>query len=163
MKNPLGFALCLGLLFTTTVPPAPDRACHQPSIPSLSADMQRAANAHDTDRFMVPFLHQPSLVFAFNGEVIHGWDALHAQQLKWWRNGKSDVVYTPTGDIQIMSLASDLAVSTQTLSSRRTLPNGKTSTGTFVVSYIWKKLPQGWQIVYGHESWSREDAGTKSK
>jgi ketosteroid isomerase-like protein len=134
-----------------------------PSILSLSADMQHAANAHDTDRFMAPFVHQPSLVFAIDGEVIHGWDALHAQQLKWWRNGKSDVVYTPTGDIQIMSLASNLAVSTQTLSSRRTLPNGKTSTGTFVVSYIWKKLPQGWQIVYGHESWSREDAGTKSK
>jgi hypothetical protein len=24
-----------------------------------------------------------------------------------------------------------------------------------VVTYIWKKLPQGWRIIYGHESWAR--------
>ncbi|MEO6969009.1 MAG: hypothetical protein ABI132_11245 [Rhodanobacteraceae bacterium] len=92
--------------------------------------MQRAANAHDTDAFMAPFLHQPSLVFVIDGETIRGWDALHAQQLKWWRNGKSDAVYTPSGNAEFMPLAADLMLTTTTHASRRTLANGKASNGT---------------------------------
>lgn len=163
MNKLFGSVLCLCVLFAANVHADTGPRSARQSIQSIWDGMQRAANAHDTDRFMAPFLHQPSLVFAFNGELIHGWDALHEQQLKWWHNGKSDVVYAPVGDIEIMSLGTNVAVSTQTLSSRRTLPDGKISTGTFVVSYVWKKLPQGWQIVYGHESWSRENAGTSGK
>jgi uncharacterized protein (TIGR02246 family) len=118
-------------------------------------DMQRAANAHDTDRFMAPFAHGPDLVFAVNGEVIHGWDALHAQQLKWWNHGKSDARYVQAGQLEIIALGPDAAVSTASFTSRRTRPDGKISSGRFVVTYIWKKLPQGWRIIYGHESWAR--------
>lgn len=118
-------------------------------------DMQRAANMHDTDRFMAPFVRSPDLVFAANGKIIHGWDALHAQQLKWWRNGKSDAHYAQDGRPEFMALGPDAEVLTASFTSRRTGPEGKTSTGRFVVSYVWKKLPQGWRIVYGHESWVR--------
>jgi ketosteroid isomerase-like protein len=118
-------------------------------------DMQRAANAHDTDRFMAPFARDPGLVFAVNGEVIHGWDALRAQQLKWWQQGKSDARYEQIGKFEIIALGPDAEVSTASFTSRRTRPDGKISTGTFVVTYIWKKLPQGWRIIYGHESWAR--------
>jgi ketosteroid isomerase-like protein len=124
-------------------------------IQAVMAAMGRAAAAHDTDRFMAAYMHGPDLVFAINGEVIHGWDALHAQQLKWWRNGKSDVVYTPQGEPEFTALAPDVVLTTETIAGRRTLPDGKVSTGTFVVTSIWEKLPQGWRIIYGHESWTR--------
>jgi len=56
---------------------------------------------------------------------------------------------------EFMLLGADVVVTTQALSSRRTTPDGKIGKGTFVVTYVWRELPQGWRIVYGHESWSR--------
>ena len=117
--------------------------------------MKVAANAHDTDRFMASYLQQPRLVFVVNGEVFHGWDDLHAQQLKWWQNGKANAVYAERGATQFMPLGADLMVTTSQLTSHRTLADGKTSDGSFVITSIWKRLPQGWRIVYGHESWVR--------
>ncbi len=116
--------------------------------------MKEAANAHDTDRFMAAYLHQPTLVFVINGTVIHGWDALHKQQLKWWHHVNSDVVYTQTAPTEFEQIGSDLVVTTRTLNSRRTGPDGKISTGHFAVTLIWRKLAEGWRIVYSHESWA---------
>jgi len=124
-------------------------------IDAVMQPMQKAANAHDTDRFMAGFWHDKSLVFVLNGNVIRGWNELHAQQLKWWRNGKTDVVYTPLQPTQFQTLAPGVVATTQWLGSRRTAPDGKISTGKFAVTSIWKNLPQGWRIVYGHESWQR--------
>ncbi len=114
-----------------------------------------AANAHDTDRYLALYLHQPSLVFIANGLEIHGWDDLRIQQLKWWNNGKSDVVYTQHGPTEFVVLAPDSVMTTQSLTSHRTLPNGQPGDGTFVITSLWKKLPEGWKVVYGHESWVR--------
>jgi len=155
MKLMLGFVACACVLFAAMASAGTVPSLAQRQIQPLWDGMQRAANAHDTERFMLPFLHQTGLVFVFNGEVIHGWDALHAQQLKWWRSGRTDVVYTPLGKSEFMLLGADVVVTTQALSSRRTTPDGKIGRGTFVVTYVWRKLPQGWRIVYGHESWSR--------
>ena len=41
-----------------------------------------AANTHDTDLFLRSFSHGPELTFVIFGEVIHGFDALHAAQLR---------------------------------------------------------------------------------
>ena len=141
-------ALCAGNIHAASVVPST-----QTQIQSVMTRMHQAAKAHDADRFMAAYLHEPSLMFAIDGQVIHGWDALHAQQLKWWRHGKTDVVYTPQGETAFMLLAPDVAVTTETLTSHRTLPDGKVSDGTLVVTDVWKKMPQGWLIVYGHESW----------
>jgi len=67
------------------------------AIRPVMTKMFKAANAHDTDAFMAAMVHNPKLVFAINGEVIRGWDALHAQQMKWWKNGKSDAKYVQNG------------------------------------------------------------------
>lgn len=144
--------LVAGGLHAAGTPPAPQQ------IRTQWHEMQRAADAHDTDRFMAPFARGPGLVFAVNGKVIHGWDALHAQQLKWWNHGKSDARYTQVGKLEVVALGPDAEVSTASFTSRRTGPDGKISTGSFVVTYIWKRLPQGWRIVYGHESWTRPPA-----
>ena len=146
----LACAVIFPVVHAATAGPSAEQA-----IRPIMAEMGRAAKAHDADTFMAPFLRSPGLVFVINGKIIRGWDALHAQQVKWWRQGKSDVVYTPQGKPAFMQLARDVVVTTLELASHRTLPDGKVGTGTFVVTDVWKKLPQGWRIVYGHESWAK--------
>ena len=117
--------------------------------------MLSAANAHNTDAFMAASAHESSLLFIFNGEVIRGWDALHAQQLKWWQNGKATATYKARGADEFLTLDAASVVTTSSYTSRRIGADGKPSTGSFVVTYVWKHLPAGWRVVYGHESWAR--------
>ncbi|MHB8679175.1 MAG: YybH family protein [Rudaea sp.] len=123
------------------------------SIEPLVAKIFAAANAHDTGAYMAYFEHSPSLIFAFNGRIIRGWDALYAQQLTWWKDGKSDVVYTQSIAPEYEVLGSGTELVTQQISAHRTGADGKPSTGSAVLSSIWKRLPVGWRIVYCHESW----------
>lgn len=146
----LSLAVDFGIAQAAGKPPVTEQ-----QIQSEMDRMEIAANAHDAARFLAPFLHNASLVFVINGQVIHGWDALYQQQLEWWHHGKSDAVYTQTGPVGFQQLSADVVVTTQTLASRRTLPDGKPGKGHFAVTNIWKKLPQGWRIVYAHESWAR--------
>lgn len=125
------------------------------AIRPAMAKMFNAANAHDTDAFMAAMVHGPSLVFAINGEVIHGWDALHAQQLKWWDNGKSEAKYVQNGAPAFMALGPDVEIVTWPLVGSGSAHSGKAITSAFVVTYVWQRLPQGWCIVYGHESWKK--------
>jgi ketosteroid isomerase-like protein len=149
--------ICVELLSAGSacaVPPTPPA---EQAIRPPMARMLAAANAFDTDAFMAPMVRSPKLVFAFNGEVIQGWDALHAQQLKWWTKGKNATKYTyaEDGAPGFLPLGTDVEVVTWPLVSRWTSPDGKTGSSDFVVTYIWQRLPQGWRIVYGHESWKK--------
>ena len=145
----MGLVLMIGAR-AQAAPPTPEQA-----IRPVMAKMLVAANAHDTDAFMAPMVREPSLVFAINGEVIHGWDALHAQQLKWWRKGKSDARYALNGTPEFMALAPDIEVVTWPLVSQRALSDGKVRSSVFVTTYVWQRLSGGWRIVYGHESWAK--------
>lgn len=111
-----------------------------------------AANAHDTDRFLADYLHDSTLVMVFNGAVVVGFDSVRALQLKWWHRGKSDVMYTSRAAPIFTVLTPDAVVVTQPLASRRTGPDGKTVTGDFTSTSVWRKLPQGWRVVAVHES-----------
>ena len=124
----------------------------QDEIQPLLDELQLAANAHDTDRFLARFERGQELTFVFNGTVIQGWDSLRAQQLKWWLNGKSDVVYTQRGKSEFQVLSPTIVAVTQTQSSIRTLPNGETGKNEFAISMIWRKSAEGWRVVYDHES-----------
>lgn len=123
-------------------------------IQAQTRAMEAAANAHDTDGFLKPFLHGPRLIFVINGHVIRGYEALHAQQMKWWKHGTTDAQYTQTSPMRFMDLAPGVVATTQQFTSRRTGPNGKVQTGTFAVTNLWKRESGHWRIVYGHESWA---------
>jgi ketosteroid isomerase-like protein len=127
------------------------------AIRPVLAKMLQAANAHDTDAFMASMVRGPKLVFAFNGKVIQGWDALHTQQLKWWsKSGDTKkLAYAEDGSPGFLALNPDVEIVTWRLVSRWTSADGKTGSSDFVVTYVWQRLPQGWRIVYGHESWQR--------
>lgn len=127
----------------------------QQQLEPIVREMATAANAHDTERFMAFYLHQPTLVFVINGEVIHGWEDLRTQQLKWWLNGKSDVAYAPSGAPEYTIVNPNTVIVTLPLTSSRTGPDGQASKGSFVVSMLWEKLAEGWRIVYAHESSTR--------
>ncbi|MGH8147502.1 MAG: YybH family protein [Rhodanobacteraceae bacterium] len=127
----------------------------QQAIRSQMAKMLVAANAHDTDGFMASMVRTPNLVFAINGEVIRGWQALHAQQLKWWHHGRSAAKYAQRGTPMFTALEPDIEILTWPLRSSHVRPDGKVGTSAFVVTYVWQHLPQGWRIVYGHESWAK--------
>ena len=88
------------------------------------------------------------------GEGIHGFDALHEAQLRWWKNGKSDAIYTVRDPAEYHPLAPGVVLVTQALRSQRKGPDGKPVEKDFVVTTVWKHLPEGWRVIYGHESWS---------
>ena len=120
-------------------------------LPLLSA-MQTAANAHDADKHLAFYAHDPSLLFVINDEAITGWEALLAKQRQWWQNGKSDVIYTFVGEPDFKMPAPGLVITTYFLSSRRTLPDGTARATGFGVSAVWQRRPEGWRIIYAHES-----------
>jgi ketosteroid isomerase-like protein len=140
----------LGSLLSAEADQAADAARNE--IAPLFAEMQAAANAHDTDRHLAFYAREPSLLFVINDEAIHGWEALREKQLQWWNNGKSDVVYTQVGEPDYRLVAPGLVMLTHFLKSRRTLPDGETRHTGFGISALWQKRPEGWRIIYAHES-----------
>ncbi len=124
----------------------------QREIEPLLARQLDAANAHDTDRFLGSYLHDSAFVLVFNDQVIHGFTAVHDQQLKWWNNGKSDVVYSQRAPNEFNVVVQTVVLVTQQLSSKRTLPSGEVRGGDFVATTVWQRRPEGWRVVAAHES-----------
>ena len=139
--------LLLASLFLTGLARAESTSSAADQIIPLLDEQLLAANAHDTDRFLAMYVHNSELVFIANGQIIRGWNALHEQQLKWWKNGKSDVVYA------------DRFRNCSRHSTNDSAPHGsgrKTSDGSAAITTIWRRLPAGWRVTYGHESGSGE-------
>lgn len=113
-----------------------------------------AANAHDTDQFLAPFLHNDSLVFVSEGEVIRGWNRLREQQLKWWNNGNSDIVYSEPAGPALIHLDAHTVVVTQQLEAHRKSSDDRTKSLKLVATTLWRESSAGWQIVYAHESFA---------
>lgn len=127
-----------------------DLAAARAAIAPQLQEMLAAANAHDTDRHLASYQRSPDLVFVVNDQVIHGWDALRAQQLKWWQNGKSDAVYAVLGKPEYTMLAPGLVAQTYFLDSHRA---GDDAHGAHLgVTDVWRKQGGTWRIVYAHES-----------
>lgn len=153
--KPLNCWLLVACLFVTGLARAQSTSSIAAQILPLLNDQLLAANSHDTDPFLATYVHSPDLVFIANGQIIRGWDNLHDQQLKWWKNGKSDVVYAQESQPEVAVLDSETALVTQQMTAHRTGPDGKPSDGTAVITTIWRRLPVGWRVTYGHESWVR--------
>lgn len=150
---------CMGLFAGSAWAQAPSSPAEQ-AIRPLMAEMGKAAKARDATAFMAFMLHSPDLVYAINGRVIHGWEALHAAQVKWWSRGKGNTKGAPGGaPPEFMALDPDVEIVTLQIVARYTLPNGKVVTSPFAVTDVWQHLPQGWRIVYGHESWAKPPPG----
>jgi ketosteroid isomerase-like protein len=124
-------------------------------VAPLLAEMAAAANAHDVERHVGFYAHDDSVVFIFNGNPTVGWEAIRDKQREVWRTGTSDVVYTMQGKPTFLVPAPSLVLSTIFLKSRRTMPNGQVTDGEFAISSLWQKRPEGWRVIYSHESATR--------
>jgi len=114
-----------------------------------------AANAHDTDRFLKTFVHDSTLVEVFNGDVTVGYPAVRALQLKWWNNGRSDVVYRQAAPPSFLVLDPGAVIVTEPLTAERTGADGRMARLTIAVTMVWQKSPEGWRVAYQHESTAR--------
>jgi ketosteroid isomerase-like protein len=120
-------------------------------LPLINA-MEAAANDHDAEKHVSFYAKDPSLLFVINDRAIIGWDALLKQQQQWWHDGKTDVKYELIGKMDFQMPAPGLVMLTYFLRSHRTLSDGQTSDSRFGISLLWKKRPEGWRIIYAHES-----------
>jgi ketosteroid isomerase-like protein len=114
--------------------------------------MGDAANAHDVERHVGYYARTPDVTLIADGEPFVGWNTIRDKQKEWWNDGKTDVVYELQGAPEFLELAPDVMVTTLLMKAHRTLPSGKIREGRFAVSSIWKKGPDGWKVVYSHES-----------
>jgi ketosteroid isomerase-like protein len=149
--------LICGVLLVTVVATAAaassdDLATARKQILPLVQAMQAAANAHDSDKHLSFYAKDPDLLFVINDRSIVGWDALLAQQRVWWKNGTSDVKYTIVGDPDFRMPAPGLVMVTYFLTSERTQPDGTTLRTRVGISALWQRRPEGWRIIYAHES-----------
>jgi ketosteroid isomerase-like protein len=127
-------------------------ASPESELTPILAQMETTANKHDVNAFMEFYERSPSMVFVFNGTEIHGFDLLKTEQAKWWQDGKSDAVYTREAAPEFTVLGPDAAVVTLDESSTRTLSDGAKTKGTVMITEVFERRPEGWRIVYSHES-----------
>jgi ketosteroid isomerase-like protein len=119
------------------------------------AQMGAAANAHDVEGHVGFYAHDPQVMLIYDGEAIVGWETIRDKQRDWWQGGKTDVVYTVQGKPEFRVLSPSLVMSTLLMKSRRTTPAGAVREGRFAVSALWQKRPEGWRVIYSHESSTR--------
>jgi uncharacterized protein (TIGR02246 family) len=152
MTKTMSLVVGAAMLFGGTAAAQSAAPSPQRQIQPLLDEMQVAANAHDTDRFLAAYLHDSTLVLVFNGVVTTGFDQVRSLQLKWWNNGRSDVVYRKLGPTGFRVLTPDIVLAIDTMASSRSDSTGTVHTGEFAVTMIWEKRPEGWRIVHAHES-----------
>ena len=134
-------------------PVSPESA--RAEVGPLLAEMGAAANAHDVERHVGFYARDPSVILISDGEAIVGWEAIRDKQREWWKGGKTDVVYTIQGKPDLRIPAPGLVLTTLFMKSRRALPGGQVRDGQFAVSSLWQKRPEGWRVIYSHESTTR--------
>jgi ketosteroid isomerase-like protein len=120
-------------------------------LPHFEA-MQAAAKAHDAEKHVSYYARDPDLLFVFNDRAIVGYDGLLKQQREWWQDGKSDVIYTMVGEPEYRMPAKGLVMQTYFLTAPRTMATGTTRITRFSISALWQRRPEGWRIIYAHES-----------
>jgi ketosteroid isomerase-like protein len=114
--------------------------------------MGDAANVHDVERHVGYYAHIPGVTLIVDGESLVGWETIRDKQKEWWNNGKTDVLYQLQGPPEVLELAPNVMLTTLLMKARRTLPSGEVKEDRFAVSSIWEKRPEGWKVVYSHES-----------
>jgi ketosteroid isomerase-like protein len=135
----------------------PDVRADAPLVPRAEVaaalkGMADAANAHDVERHVGYYARTPNVTLIVDGEPLVGWNTIRDKQKEWWNNGNTDVVYELQGAPEIVELAPNVMVTTLLMKAHRTLSSGEVREGRFAVSAIWQKRPEGWKVVYSHES-----------
>jgi ketosteroid isomerase-like protein len=127
----------------------------QLAVTPLLAELQASANAHDTDRHLAAYAREPSLIFILNGRIVRGWDQLHELQRQWWSDGKARGSYTYLDRPILEALGDDAGLTTFLIAARKEEVDGRVLERTLAYSALWRRRPEGWRIVFAHESSDR--------
>ena len=134
---------------------ASDPTTFQREIAPLIEELFASANAHDADRHVALYWRDAALIFIVNGEIIRGWDAYRELQRTWWDDGRATGSYERVGDPAYKALGDDCGITTLAMHARSKLPNGQTREREIAFTGLWRRGPEGWRIVYAHESTTR--------
>ena len=152
MKTWVTYALLLLMPLPAFAAGPDDLSTAKAEILPLSEAMGAAAKAHDAEKHLSYYARDPDLLFVINDRAIVGYDALLKQQREWWQDGKTDVKYTAVGEPYFRMPAPGLVMMTSFHTSRRTMADGTTRNTRFGFSALWQRRPEGWRIIYAHES-----------
>jgi ketosteroid isomerase-like protein len=124
-------------------------------MPSFEA-MQAAANIHDADAHVAFFAKDPTIIFLAGDKRIFGWKAILDQQRKWWPGGRTkgdgEPPYKLIAGPDFVVLDAHAALLSFVLDAPKTNPDGTRVERTLGVSQLWEKRPEGWRVIYAHES-----------
>ena len=134
---------------------ASDPTPFQREIAPLLEDLFASANAHDADRHVALYWRDAALIFIVNGEIIRGWDAYREVQRKWWDDGRATGTYVLVGGPAYEALDDDCGLTTFAMRARSKSPDGRIGERQIVFTGLWRRRPEGWRIVYAHESSTR--------
>jgi ketosteroid isomerase-like protein len=135
--------LSLGMIFTGVAFAAPD----EPAAIRAVIDNQAAGwNRGDIDAFMTGYARSPETTFVSGDEVTHGWHTVHDRYAKKYDSREKMGTLT-FSDLTITLLCDDAAivVGSWRLQRKDDQPHGK-------FTLLFRKLPEGWQIVLDHTS-----------
>ncbi len=109
---------------------------------------QQAWNRHDLEGFMAGYWNSPELTFFSGGTESKGWQAaMDRYRAKYSGPGK-EMGTLEFSNLRVQMLGSDAAFARG--SWRLTMTDGKTPHGLFTL--VFRKFPEGWEIVHDHTS-----------
>ena len=119
-------------------------------IAALLAALDAAASAKDVERFLSFFVDGPDFAFAFNGAVRTKLAEVRAfHQAAWahvatlsFRSAIEHIAFPAVGVASVAAVGRSL----------RTLESGETRAGTYALSLVVVKRPEGWRVLQAHES-----------
>ena len=124
-------------------------------MPSFEA-METAANVHDADAHVAFFAKDPTIIFVAGDRRIVGWQAILDQQRKWWPEGRIKAGGAPAYKLiagpDFIVLDRNAALLSFILDAPKTNPDGTRVDRTLGVSQLWQRRPEGWRVIYAHES-----------
>lgn len=150
-------AVMLAIPSAAAESPALESRVRAEIMPSFEA-MQAAANLHDADAHVAFFAKDPKIIFVAGDRRIVGWQAILNQQRKWWPDGKiqpgkdAEASYRVTAGPDFIVLDPRSALLSFMLDAPKTDAHGSRLDRTIGVSQLWQKRPEGWRVIYAHES-----------
>lgn len=105
-------------------------------------------NKKDLNGFLLPYWHDPGVVFQSGGTRSDGFEALRTRYRNRYQAEGREMGRLEFEGVEVIVLGPDAAVSRGRW--KLTMSDGKISGGLFTL--ILRKLPEGWRIVHDHTS-----------
>ena len=138
MLKPLVWILFAGLALAQT-----------PDIEKAMLDSEAAWNRGDLPAFAAYYDDSPQTTFIGRDVTHGGTQAILARYRKGYptREAMGALSYS---DLEVRSIAADLAIMTGRFALKRTAAGGGDSSGRFTL--VWKRTAAGWKIIHDHTS-----------